>query len=519
MTVRRVMGIETEYGICHASTLTSEEQSRAMIAAYGRALEDMGYCDDVAWDMAGEVPLTFGSDVAHLLHRPASLTAQERAWQRGTTKMLRNGARFYVDHAHPEYATPECLGPRQAVHYDRAGEIILRRAMAQLETETGLSPALYKNNVDGKGAAYGCHENYLVERQVPFDDLVTALVPFLVTRPVLVGAGRVGLGPASDTPGFQLSQRADYIHELVGPNTTYDRPIVNTRDEPHADPNRFRRLHVINGDANCVPSNTLLKLGMTALVLWVLERDGVPSEWENLALADPIHAVREVSRDLTLSTPLELADGRTMTALEIQQAYQATASRTLHHHYAMIGSRADVETVDILDRWRDTIGLLTTDWRLTIGDVEWATKRALLEARMTRDGLGWDAPEIAAMDVQWADIRTTKSLPHQLMQRGILEALAPDEWLDRAEFVPPASTRAWLRGELIRRFPESVYSASWHSVVLEDADGFVRVPMTSPEDGSEVRMREGLDRCETIADVIEMLGESALTETDMFAKG
>lgn len=529
MTVRRVMGIETEYGIVDPRK-SSEQASLDLIAAYSRAVGDMGFVDDVAWDLSGEIPMldTRHPDIdpeqmadRNRVRQVASLTAQERSWQRGTTKVLHNGARLYVDHGHPEYASPECLGPRQAVIYDRAGELIMRRAMDRLQEETGASPIVYKNNVDGKGAAYGCHENYLTNRSVPFTDIVEALVPFLVTRPVLVGAGRVGIGPASEEAGFQISQRADYIETVVGPHTTYNRPIVNTRDEPHAEPHLHRRLHVITGDANCVPSNTLLKLGMTSVLLWVLETSGLPPEWRSLRLKDPVAAVRTVSRDLTLKETLELEDGRRLTALEIQSIYEHTAQTLVERQ--MNGIRPDVETIDILDRWRDTIGLLSDNWRKTVGDVEWATKLALLEARRKRDGLLWDSPEIVAMDLQWSDIRAGKSMPERLMENGIFETLEAEEWIKEAEFAPPAGTRAWFRGELIRRFPDQVYSASWHSIVVElDGGRLIRIPMTSPVAGCHAHLDGSLDECATVEDILTLVegtGQNILAEPDVYTKG
>lgn len=517
MTVRRIMGIKTEYGISHPDRpwSSSVDLSREIIGAYSRAVSVLGHGDDVAWDRTCEMPaLDTIQPASHIngernIPDVPKLTSQVHGAQRGTTKALSNGARLYVDRAHPEYSSPECISPRQAVLYDRAGEQIMRRAVDTLVKETGSGPAVYKNNVDGKGAAYGCHESYLTDRLVPFDDFVAALIPFLVTRPILVGAGRVGLGPGSEEAGFQLSQRADYIESVVGASTNCHRPLVSTKDEPHAEPQRYRRLHVVSGDSNCLPSNTLLKLGMTSLILWVVETAGLPEEWKGLQLADPVGAVRHVSRDLSLKRPLELADGRRMTALEIQSVYRRSISRLTHEFYTALGSRPDVETVDILDRWRDTIGLLSDDWRSTIGDVEWATKLALLEALRTRDELHWDAPELMAMDLQWSAIRAEQSLARHLMERGILEPIAVAEWIDSAEFSPPASTRAWFRGELIRRFPNHIRSASWESVVLElDGGRLYRVPMISPEASSHTRIGAKLGKCETVDDVLQMFAGS-----------
>lgn len=549
MSVRRVMGIETEYGIAEPVAAPSaadrspsaadgppsvEQLSQLIVSAYSRACADLGHMDDVSWDLAGDAPLhdprhpelstlPTPDEVAHAApalralgsrrpHALARLDDLERGWQRGTSKVLRNGARLYVDHAHPEYAAPEALGPREALRYDLAGEAVMRRAMARAGVDrtgvdrAGPGPIVYKNNVDGKGAAYGCHENYLVDRAGPFEDLVQVLVPFFVTRPVLVGAGRVGIGRESQRSGFQISQRADYVEELVGRHTTYRRPIINTRDEPHAEPRRHRRLHVIGGDANCAPAATLLKLGMTALVLWVVETGGVPDEWRDLALADPVAEVTRVSHDLTLAHRLELADGRRLTALEIQRRYLGVIVERAAGGCHTGGTTPDAETADVLDRWRTTIDLLARGWPHAAGTVEWATKLALLDARRQRDGLDWSAPELAAMDLQWGDLRPGRSLAGRLLEAGRLETIVPDSSVAAAEFVPPSDTRAWFRGELIRRFPAQVYSASWHSIVVEPTPGeLVRIPMTEPLGGTRALLGAVVDRHARVGDLLQTL--------------
>lgn len=470
------MGIETEYGISclEDPQVPSEELSRILTGSYANACRALGMLDDVAWDLGGTSLIDQQAP-----EQLAVLTAQERGWQRGTSKVLRNGARLYVDHAHPEYAAPEALGPRQALRYDLAGDAVMRRAMADAIWNGEVSPVAYRNNVDGKGSAYGTHENYLVQRSVPFDDLLTALVPFLVTRPILVGSGRVGLGPTSEEPGFQISQRADYVERIVGPHTTYQRPIVNTRDEPHAEPGQWRRFHVIGGDANCMQASTYLKLGTLSLVLWVLETRGLSPIWEGLELADPVAEVRAVSRDLDLTHMLTLKDGRRLDAIAIQRAYLALA----YHH---VGPEPDPETEHVLDLWADALDSLERGgWRAATRQVEWAAKLALLEARRERDGLGWDAPELRAMDLQWADVRAERSLAARVGAATGWEEFVTAEEVDDAEFSPPAETRAWLRGELISRYPDQVYSASWHSIVLEPSSGgMFRLPMTQPLAGT-----------------------------------
>ncbi|WP_255304821.1 proteasome accessory factor PafA2 family protein, partial [Actinomyces oris] len=345
-----VMGLETEYGILGA-------EPEDVVAACLDAEGEVGRSRGVRWDYSGEYPLRdargfemdrAAADPSMLTDIPGAasveapvpgrvrttavvrLTAQEEAWQRGTATCVGTGGRLYVDHGHPEYATPECTGAAQAVLADRAGDLLVASGAERLR-RGGVKARLFKNNVDGKGATYGTHENYLVPRALDFDDLVQALVPLLVVRPLLVGSGRVGTGAVTQGADFQISQRADYLERIVGLGTTVDRPLVNTRDEPHADPLRWRRLHLVAGDANCFDTIAWLKLGMTALVLQVLA-DGVPAAWRRLRLADPVAQAREVSRDTRLQGTLELDDGRRLSALEILEHYlQAVRSHLKDH--------------------------------------------------------------------------------------------------------------------------------------------------------------------------------------------
>lgn len=329
MTVQRVMGIETEYGVLQPGRPNANPMalSAHVVAVHAPARTSAGR-GKARWDYDDEDPLqdARGFHLQRAAAHPSLLTddpqlpapsgddpqdgpqqvarpAIEEYEDPGAANViLTNGARLYVDHAHPEYSSPEVTGPRDAVLWDRAGEQVMLasvRALAQVPALPDV--ALYKNNVDGKGATYGTHENYLVERAVPFIDLARWITPFLVTRQVFTGSGRVGLGQRGERAGYQLSQRADYVEAEVGLETTLRRPIVNTRDEPHADPERWRRLHVIVGDANLLEVATYLKLGTTSLVLWLIERvadgsaPGLAAELDALALADPVTAMQEVS--------------------------------------------------------------------------------------------------------------------------------------------------------------------------------------------------------------------------------
>ncbi|MFE7405839.1 depupylase/deamidase Dop [Isoptericola sp. NPDC057559] len=416
--------------------------------------------------------------------------------------ILTNGARLYVDHAHPEYSSPEVTGPRDGVLWDVAGERVMLASVRSLAEVPGGEVVLYKNNVDGKGASYGTHENFLVDRALPFGTLVELLTPFLVTRQVFSGSGRVGIGPTGAEAGFQISQRADYIEAEVGLETTLRRPIVNTRDEPHADRTRWRRLHLIIGDANLFEVATFLKLGTTSLVLWVLEHldelaeAGVPARAElaALRLADPVADVQRVSRDLSLTEALELADGRRLTALQVQEAYADVVARAVAALAAGEGG-PDAETADVLDRWRSVLSRLATDPATCAREVEWVAKRRLLEGMRSRDGISWDHPRLHALDLQWTDVRPERGIYHRLVASGAVERLVDDERVADAVHHAPADTRAWFRGEVMARYADQVSAASWDSVIFDvpGAAALQRVPMLDPARGTRAHIGALLD--------------------------
>lgn len=406
--------------------------------------------------------------------------------------ILTNGARLYVDHAHPEYSSPEVTTPLDGVRWDVAGERVMLAASRELASFPGSEVVLYKNNVDGKGASYGTHENYLVDRAVPFGVLVELLTPFLVTRQVVVGSGRVGLGPTGAEPGFQLSQRADYVEAEVGLETTLRRPIVNTRDEPHADRRRWRRLHLIIGDANLLEVATYVKLGTTSLVLWVAEHlealadAGVDARTElaALRLADPVSDVQRVSRDLSLRARLRLADGRELTALEIQGAYVDVVRRSL----AALGT--DDESEAVLARWASLLERLAVDPASCAREVEWVAKLRLLERLRERDGLAWDHPRLAAMDLQWSDVRPERGVYHRLLAADAVERLVDERAVLHAVHHPPTDTRAYFRGEVMARYGDQVSAASWDSVIFDvaGAPALQRVPMLDPLRGTRAHI-------------------------------
>src|ERR671911_195271 len=310
MSVRRVMGTEIEYGISVPGQPSANPTTLSSQVVNAWAVAEAPTPRRPRWDFEEESPLrdARGFDLS-----PAqALDHTDLDEDTGMANViLTNGARLYVDHAHPEYSTPEVTNPRDVVLWDKAGEQVMAEAARRAARIPG-NPAiqLYKNNTDGKGASYGSHENYLMDRKTPFIDIIRGLVPFFVTRQVFAGAGRVGIGAEGRTQGFQLSQRADFFEVEVGLETTLKRPIINTRDEPHADADKYRRLHVIIGDANLSEYSTLLKVGTTALVLDMIEK-GV--RFDELRLAEPVRSVHRISHDPTLKTTVELTDGRKMT--------------------------------------------------------------------------------------------------------------------------------------------------------------------------------------------------------------
>jgi proteasome accessory factor A len=406
VTVQRVMGTEVEYGV----SLPGQPNANAMLLsaqvvnAYSSALP-AGRARRASWDFEEESPLrdARGFDLGG-----SGNVSQEFIDAEEDTGManviLPNGARLYVDHAHPEYSSPEVTNPLDAVRWDKAGELVMLEAVRRVATMPGVSTPinLYKNNTDNKGASYGAHENYLCNRETPFSSIVRHLIPFFVTRQVMCGAGRVGRGQDGRTSGFQISQRADFFEVEVGLETTLKRPIVNTRDEPHADAERYRRLHVIIGDANMSEISTYLKVGTTALVLAMIEANVLA---EDLAIIGPVRELHEVSHDHTLRHRIQLADGRTISALDLQGEYLDRARKYVDDRF---GDDADEQTRDVLARWEATLARLGTDPMSLANQLDWVAKLRLLEGYRDRDHLDWDASALQLVDLQYSDVRPEK---------------------------------------------------------------------------------------------------------------
>jgi proteasome accessory factor A len=504
MSVVRVMGTEVEYGI----SLPGNPNANAMLLSaqvvngYASLLPG-GRRRRPGWDFEEESPLrdARGFD----LSGPNNVAEQflDDEEDAGLANVvLPNGARLYVDHAHPEYSTPEVTTPLDVVRFDKAGELVMSAAARQVERLSGTTITLYKNNTDNKGVSYGAHENYLMSRQTPFSSIVSQLTPFFVTRQVVCGAGRVGIGQDGHQHEFQISQRADFFEVEVGLETTLKRPIINTRDEPHADAEKYRRLHVILGDANLAELSTFLKVGTTSLVLAMIE-----DRWlsDDLRVSEPVRELRAVSHDPSLRHTMRLHDGRTVTALQLQAEYLERARKYVDDRY---GSDVDPQTGQVLAEWESVLTRLAEDPMLLAGELDWVAKLRLLNGFAERDNLNWSSPRLHAIDLQYADIRPGKGLFHRLVQRGSMRTLIDPDQAVTAMNTPPTDTRAYFRGECLRRYPDAVAAASWDSVIFDvGQQSLVRVPTLEPLRGSRAHVQELLDRCPTAQSLVqELLG-------------
>jgi proteasome accessory factor A len=389
--------------------------------------------------------------------------------------------------------------PRDIVLWDKAGEQVMAEAARRAARIPG-QPAiqLYKNNTDGKGASYGSHENYLMDRKTPFIDIIRGLVPFFVTRQVFAGAGRVGIGTEGRTQGFQLSQRADFFEVEVGLETTLKRPIINTRDEPHADADKYRRLHVIIGDANLAELSTYLKVGTTSLVLAMIEAQALAP---GLALEEPVQALQAVSHDPSLTHRIRLRDGRQMTAIEMQLLYLEQAEK-----FVQARGEDDEQTRDVLQRWAEVLDDLAVDPMRCADRLDWPAKLRLLEGYRSRDGLDWGDSRLHLVDLQYSDVRPDKGLYHRLVARGSMQRLLTHAEVARAMTAPPVDTRAFFRGECLRRYPAQVAAASWDSVVFDlGRENLVRIPTMEPLRGTREHVGALFESTSTAQELVDTI--------------
>jgi proteasome accessory factor A len=423
---RRIFGLENEYGV----TCTLRGQRRLSP-------------DEVA---------------RYLFRRVVS-------WGRSSNVFLENGARLYLDvGSHPEFATPECDNLEDVVAHDKAGERILeglvRGAEERLEEE-GIRGEIYvfKNNTDSAGNSYGCHENYLVSRHKDFHRTVDVLIPFLVTRQIFLGAGKLTQTPRGTA--YSIAQRADHIWEGVSSATTRSRPIINTRDEPHADAERYRRLHVIAGDSNMSEYATFVKVGTMVALLQMIERDVV---FRDLSLENPIRAIREVSHDMTCRRKIKLANGRELSALDIQWEYLDRAMRFARSP----GFPPEVQTA--IDRWEHLLTGLEKDPMTLDREVDWVIKHRLLERYSDRRGIPMSDPRMSMMDLSYHDVDRSRGLYYLLEGRGMVDRVVSDEKVALAVRQPPQTTRARLRGAFIKaaKARKRDFTVDWVHLKLND---------------------------------------------------
>jgi proteasome accessory factor A len=498
----RLFGIETEYGILVEDRDAGDlmEESRLLVRAYPRAWAG-------PWDYRAEHPrqdmrgfqveaLNYDHDDAQWDRRgPASHMTGE---QQRADRALVNGARLYNDHGHPEYSTPECRSLRDLIAHDKAGERILLECADRRTREGGRLVQLFKNNTDFHGSSYGCHEGYLCARKVPFEGLLHGMLPFLVTRQLFAGAGKVGVetdGPLAKECTFQLSQRADFFSEIASVDTLARRPIFNTRDEPHAEARKHRRLHVICGDANLNEWATALKVGTTCLALSLLE-----SGWEPLfRLKNPVDAIKRVSRDPSLRWILELEDGRTMRATDLQRIYLKDAQSLL--------AGSDPDTDWALREWQRVLDDLDEDPFQAADRVDWVAKRQLLETYIEAEGLWWEDPMLRSLDLEYHNIDPEAGLYYALEEGGQAVRVVDEKRIEAALEHPPVDTRAALRGEWVRRFSPEIRRISWGRVAVHtgpEQSQSVRLPAELGEDAEALeRLLHRVREAKTVAEAAE----------------
>ena len=492
MAIPKVMGTEIEFGIAVQNDRDFDPISSCVLLVNAYREDRLA---DILWDYDQENPLADarGFQVDGEKYTP---NQQENI---ARNKTLENGARYYVDHAHPEYSCPEVTNPRELVVHEKAGERIVeisRREATQL-LPAGTQLLVHKNNSDHKGNSYGSHENYLMDRRTSFKQIVEHLMPFFVTRQIYAGAGKVGSENRAHPCRYQLSQRADFFEVEVALDTMVKRPIINTRDEPHADREKYRRLHVIVGDSNMSEYTIWLRQGVTALVLAMIEDGAITKD---LALRDPVRAIKEVSHDISLRRSIELSAGKKLTAIQLQREYHDLARKyQATHELPSWGP-------EILDHWLATLDALERDPLELADRIDWVAKRAMIDAFLERKSLDWESPQAQMLDLQFHDVRPEKGLAYLLERQGKLRRLVTDEEIVRAITEPPEDTRAYFRGQCLKRYGDAVFGVNWDSISFGIGDEPIkRVMMAEPLKGSKAHVQDLLDRSPTAADLVRNL--------------
>jgi proteasome accessory factor PafA2 len=492
MAIPKVMGTEIEYGITVKNDRDFDPISSCVLLVNAYREDHPGR---ILWDYDQENPLADarGFQVDGEKYTP---NQQENI---ARNKTLVNGARYYVDHAHPEYSCPEVTNVRDLVIHEKAGERIVeisRREATQL-LPPGAEILLYKNNSDRKGNSYGCHENYLMDRRTSFKQIVEYLMTFLVTRQVYTGAGKVGSENRAHHCQYQLTQRADFFETEVALDTMVKRPIINTRDEPHADREKYRRLHVIVGDSNMSEYTIYLRNGATALLLSMIE-DGALRR--DLALRDPVRAIKDVSHDPSCRRELQLENGKKMSAVQIQREYLEMAQKYVS------GKTVDPITQDVLAKWEYVLGCLERDPMELHREIDWVIKKALIEGFMERKGVDWESAQVSMLDLQYHDLRPEKGLYYLMERQGRVERIVTDAEIDAAITEPPSDTRAYFRGQCLKRYPAEVFGVNWDSISFGiGSEPIKRVLMGEPLKGSKAHVEDLLAISPTARDLVKNL--------------
>ena len=492
MAIPKVMGIETEYGIIvrNQPDFNPILSSLLLINSY-----ETYRAARIRWDYEAESPLRDARGFEYTEEKDLPTKEESRL----INLILSNGARYYVDHAHPEYSTPECTNPRDLVTWDKAGERILdlSRNRAEAVSPPEQRILIYKNNTDMKGNSYGTHENYLLDRRTPFAKIVQHLMPFLITRQIFTGAGKVGAENNAEPCDYQISQRADFLETEVGLETMHSRPIINTRDEPHADPEKYRRLHVIVGDANMSEVATYLKVGTAAILLSMVEDDFIDRD---LSIENPVMAFRQVSRDLTCREVIRLKDGRAIRPLDLQREFLELA----HKYYRNLDPEPWVK--EVLARWEVVLDRLEQDPMQLSRELDWVIKQGLIEAYRAKHDLDWRDSRVVMIDLQYHDIRPSRGLYYKLEESDSVDRVVTDDEIAKAVFDPPKDTRAYFRGMCLQKYGEEIVSASWDSVIFDFKEGpLKKIFMLEPLRGTEAHVRHLLDESPTAQDLLQNL--------------
>lgn len=492
MAIPKIMGTETEYGIIGRNDPDFDPISRTLLLI--NSYQNDGQ-PPFFWDYTEESPMLDAQafDLDDIYDIP------DQADPLSINKILTNGARYYLDHAHPEYATPECAALPDLVRYEKAGDRILDRSRSAAEqTFAGQQQILiYKNNSDHKGNSYGYHENYLLDRHTPFNQIVEHLTAFLVTRQIFCGAGKVGAENGTEPALYQMSQRADFFETEVGLDTMVKRPLINTRDEPHANREKYRRLHIIVGDANMSEYTLYLKVGATALVLGMIEDQFMTRRF---VLRHPVDAVKAVSRDLTCRQPVELEDGRTVSPIDLQWEYWHLAQQ-----YCAAFPTAPW-ALDLLQKWEHVLRGLEGDPLSLVREIDWVMKWRLLTSYMDRHGDSWESPRVVMLDLQYHDIRPDKGLYYILERNGGVERITTDAEIEMAVDEPPADTRAYFRGMCLKKFRSQVFGVNWDSLAFTlEAGAIKRIGLEEPLQGTKAHVASAIQAATSAAELVAAL--------------